>query len=505
MRLLWNAVLPALGFLLFSGAAYTVDVSGTWQILLNAHSGPTTLTLVLEQTGDRVEGVLQSKSIPDSSVEGSVSENTLTFSFLLSEEGRTMTVIYTGTVNEARDRMEGTLRIRRADGSERELTTWSAQRLQSGQTIPDEEAEHPCPLASLEACFQAELDRLREQAGFPGAVAAYLRPDGTTTTVATGLADQETGTPMMPSTRMLAGSVGKTFVSALVLHLVDQGTLDLDAPIATWLGDEPWFDRLPNGPDLTLRRLLNHSGGLLDHVYLDAFGAAIQEQLSADEPDLDFAFAPREMIAFVLDTEPLFPAGQGYSYTDTGYLLVGLVIEKATGSTYYDELQRRVLEPLRLAQTSPANRRDLPGLAAGYLAPDNPFGLPPKTLDDGLMLLNPATEWTGGGLVSNPGDLVRWAQVLYEEKAFNGSYLSDLLGSVWEGRRGRTRYGLGVAISETALGVTYGHSGWFPGYRTEMRYYADHGIAVAMQVNTDVNVNMGMYMRRLAEVVLVSQ
>jgi D-alanyl-D-alanine carboxypeptidase len=97
------------------------------------------------------------------------------------------------------------------------------------------------------------------------------------------------------------------------------------------------------------------------------------------------------------------------------------------------------------------------------------------------------TEWTGGGLYNNPQDLVRWARALYEGKAMEGDYLSELLGSAVPTGADRPdqSYGLGVAISENPFGRAYGHSGFFPGYLSFMRYFPDRGIAVALQINTD--------------------
>ena len=134
---------------------------------------------------------------------------------------------------------------------------------------------------------------------------------------------------------------------------------------------------------------------------------------------------------------------------------------------------------------------DLPGLAVGYLAEDNAFGLPKKTITpSGSMAWNPAVEWTGGGLISNPRDLVVWAKNLFEGDAFDGNYLDDLLkGLPIDDSEPHTRYGLGVAIhEESRIGRSYGHGGWIPGYCSSLRYYPDYGIAVAFQINTDIGI-----------------
>jgi D-alanyl-D-alanine carboxypeptidase len=352
----------------------------------------------------------------------------------------------------------------------------------------------------LAKAAQAALDSLRAEVGFPGATAAIILPDGTVEGFATGLADVEMGTSMTPEHRMLAGSVGKSFVAAVALALVQEGRLELGATIDRWLGDEPWFRRLRNGREITLRMLLTHSSGVPDHVKDPAFLKSVGD-LVRPGADPDAVITPRQVLEYVLDQEPEFPPGKGMSYTDTGYILVGLIIEKVTGRTYYEELRRRFLEPFGLQRTVPADRRDIPGLASGNLSADNPFGLPTRTLEaDGCLNHNPALEWTGGGLASNPQDLVRWARLLYEGRALPEPYLDDLLDTVpWDpGGPGYDAYGLGVIVDETPLGITYGHSGWYPGYNTVVAYYPTGRFAVAVQVNRDYNSGAKTAAQRLA-------
>ena len=121
----------------------------------------------------------------------------------------------------------------------------------------------------------------------------------------------------------------------------------------------------------------------------------------------------------------------------------------------------------------------------------NPFGLPARTVGaDGLMLWNPAIEWTGGGLVSNSLDLGQWAKVLFEGRAFQGDYLRELLREVQtEADDTDTGYGAGVSIHrDSPIGTWYGHSGWIPGYVSTLRYYVDQKAALAFQINTDIGI-----------------
>jgi len=306
------------------------------------------------------------------------------------------------------------------------------------------------------------LEKMRIEYGFPGATAAYVLGDGESGSVAVGFADVEKNRAMQPESRMLAASIGKTFVSATLLALAKEGRLDLDDPLSSYLGDRTWYSRLPNGDSITLRQLANHTSGLPDHVYQEGFERFFRPE----------GAEPEELIETILGKPPLFAPGEGWHYTDTGYLLLGLVIEDVTGESYYDEVDRRFIEPLGLTSTSPSNRRDLAGLAAGYAAGG-------KTVDDlGVMVWNPGLEWTGGGLVTTSADLARWAKLLYEGRAMEGDYLRELLTGV-EMERGR--FGLGVLITNESQG----HGGVIPGYTSSMRYYPKEEVAIAFQINSD--------------------
>jgi D-alanyl-D-alanine carboxypeptidase len=343
----------------------------------------------------------------------------------------------------------------------------------------------------LQHRLQAELEELHAEYRFPGATAALVTPEGKVVAAAVGVSDRDTRASMTPESRMLAASIGKSFVGATAVALVQEGKLDLDAPISTWLGDEPWFSRLPNHDSITLFQLLTHSSGLPDHVYTEAFAQEFGKKWNAPGNP----FQPADLIGFVLDKPALFEAGKGFAYSDTGYLLVGMIIEAVSGSSLYEEIIDRFLVPLRLGSTSPSNFKVLPGLVAGYLPEDNQLALPPvTTVAPGIMAWNPAIEWAGGGFASTSKDLAVWAKALYEGKAIaGGKYLDDLFRSVpVSADAPGVRYGAGVAIREAGpFGKSLGHGGGIPGYSSSMRYYPDHRVSVAFQVNVDGGMSGG--------------
>ena len=111
---------------------------------------------------------------------------------------------------------------------------------------------------------------------------------------------------------------------------------------------------------------------------------------------------------------------------------------------------------------------------------------------NGKFAINPQFEWTGGGYASTALDLARWAKMIYEGKAFSPDLLPQVLDGVPAPRLGReSRYGLGVIIRKTQVGTSYGHSGFFPGYMTDMMYFPEYKTAIAVQVNTSVGRSLG--------------
>jgi len=337
-------------------------------------------------------------------------------------------------------------------------------------------------LPALEAALQAKLKALHEAGSFPGATLGFVLPDGKSGSVSVGLADVENRSALKPTDRLLAGSIGKTYVSAVMLQLVQSGRVNLDTKIDRWFGQDAWFARLPNATDITLRMLMNHSSGIPEHVLNADFIAAMKK-------DPDRVWKPEELIAYVLDAKPLFAAGKGWSYADTNYILVGMIFERVTGKTVYGEVEKRILKPLKLNDTIPSDRRTLPGVITGYSSPNTPFGLNGRLIIDGKFVINPQMEWTGGGFASTAEDLARWAKLLYEGKVLNKATLAQMLNGV-DANQGRgsgvgNKYGLAVQIRQSEWGVSYGHGGWFPGYLSEMEYFPQHRIAVAVQFNTD--------------------
>jgi D-alanyl-D-alanine carboxypeptidase len=347
--------------------------------------------------------------------------------------------------------------------------------------------------AALRRALESTLVAIHSAAGFPGATAAVSLPDGPTVALAVGYADSALRVRMEPNDRMLVGSTGKTFFAAVAVQLASEGALDLDSPVSSYLGDRDWFSRVPNANSISVRNLMNHTSGVMRYEFKPAF----VEELSANP---DRRWEPAELVAYVLDERPGFAAGEGWDYSDTNYLLLGMILEGITGRDLYGEVERRLLVPLGLLNTVPSDSREIPGLVQGYAGAGNPFTRTDEVVgDDGRFVINPQFEWAGGGFASTTTDLARWAAALYGGAVLEAGWMGPMLDGVPARLGPDTHYGLGVIIRETPLGTAVGHSGFFPGYLTEMAYFVDHRIAVAVQVNTSVPHSLGTPLGAMAE------
>lgn len=347
------------------------------------------------------------------------------------------------------------------------------------------------PSKDLHTRLQKVLDDWHAAGEFAGATAAVCLPEGQCASFATGYSDRKAKTPMKPDDVMLAGSVGKTFVAAVALQLIEQGKIGLDDKISNYFGKEDWFPRLPNSKEITVRQLLRHTSGLVRYEFNPNF----LKDLTA-EPMKERK--PLELISYLFDSEPPFEAGKGWDYSDTNYIVLGMIIEKVTGKKYYDLAVKNVLRPMRLKHTKPQDGPVIEGLVQGYAGEGYPFGGADEMIRDGKFAINPQFEWTGGGMATTSGDLARWAKAMYEGRAFSKKMLTEMLKGTKAPMLGpNAEYGLGVIIRPTPRGLSYGHSGFFPGYMTEMMYFPEKKISLAVQVNSSVPKDIGRPLGRV--------
>lgn len=322
---------------------------------------------------------------------------------------------------------------------------------------------------------KAKLQELYKEKGFPGGTVAIVWADGKSATFSVGKFEAGKDRELKPDDRMLAGSIGKTFVAAAFLQVAKEKGIGLDDKVSKYLGDRPWFKELPNAESLTLRSLMNHTSGIPEHVQSEAFTATVEK-----DPYKVWKF--EDLLVVTRKAKPLAPAGEKFSYADTNYIVLGLVLEKVAGKTMYELAQERFIKPLKLDRTMPSDQPKIPDLAVGT-ATFGPFFARGSMVKFGQMVFNPQMEWCGGGFASTPLDLAKWAMALYGGSVLDPGMKKEMLTGFPAGQLGE--YGLGVQIRKTTLGVSYGHGGWFPGWLSEMEYFPEHGFAIAIQFNTD--------------------
>ncbi len=333
--------------------------------------------------------------------------------------------------------------------------------------------------------LQSELDTIRNTNGFPGANLAIILPSEKTIQVTSGFSDKSKNRRMQAADRMFSGSVGKTYVAALMMKLIEAGKAKLTDHISRILGTENGLTRIPNYAELTIRNLLNHTSGIPRHIFVKEFSQSIIQSPNKH-------WQPIELLRFIMDKKPLFPAGMGWSYADTNYILIGMVIEKIGGASFYAQLKKQILDPLKLIHTTPAVGRHFKGLVPGYTGKVL-FNFPSEVLQKGKYVVDPQFEWTGGGLISNSLDLARWAKQLYSGEVLRSESYREMF-QVYSESNGQpidrgSGYGLGVQIWQTRFGQVYGHGGIFPGYQTVIKYYKKYDIAIALQINEDRTAN----------------
>ncbi|MBT3270137.1 beta-lactamase family protein [Candidatus Poribacteria bacterium] len=240
-------------------------------------------------------------------------------------------------------------------------------------------------------------------------------------------------------------SISKTFAAATILSMSDEGTLNLEDSVEQWL---PGL--APNGENITVRHLLGHRSGLdsfTDWINLNAEPARVWD--------------PAEVAELSVRRPVHFQPGERYSYCNTGFVLLGLIVE-AAGETYEVEIRNRFLDPLGLSDTYMDGRDAVPDLIA-----DPPTAPKPYT--------SWATAaWTAGGMVSSAGDLARWAAALYGGEVLSAESTDELL-TPFEG----DAYSLGTMHSTTKRGKTVGHEGSIPGFTASMHYYPESGLSTA--------------------------
>jgi CubicO group peptidase (beta-lactamase class C family) len=277
--------------------------------------------------------------------------------------------------------------------------------------------------------------------------------------IAVGLADRQWKVPMTPDTVFRIGSTTKQLTAAAILQLAEQGKLSLDDPISRYC-DAPsaWAD-------VTLRMLLDHTSGIHDYTRINGF---IRTSGRLD-------LKPEEFVALVRDMPMDFAPGSQFRYDNTGYALLGLVIEKVSGQPYDQYLADKLLRPLSMDHTA-YDRSDeiVAKRASGYWLVDGFWR--------NARIMTTASTYASGGLRATADDLLAWDQALHAGKVVNRQSLEAMFSDRGHG------YGFGAFVETRNGHRLWDHGGNVAGFSTAFERYPDDGLTVIVLSNMEGNV-----------------
>ncbi|MGW2033915.1 serine hydrolase domain-containing protein [Streptomyces argyrophylli] len=329
----------------------------------------------------------------------------------------------------------------------------------------------PAALPAPDTAGLAEVLRSAVARGAPGAL-ARIDDGGRTYRVTQGVADRATRRAISTDDRFRVGSVTKTFSAVVLLQLVDEHRLALDAPVNRYLPGLLPDDRI------TVRHVLGHRSGLYDYTD-DMFASSV----SGFEAVRKKVFTYRQLVALSLKKPRTNAPGAAYSYSNTNFVVAGLLIEKLTGQSVRQAYEDRVVGPLKLKDTFYVHPDTaIPGrYARGYLTPDT-AGAP----------LVDATEQTvswaqsAGAVISSARDLDVFYGALLRGKLMSAARLAEM--ERFTEVTGTTGYGLGLRRRDLSCGVSvYGHTGAVQGYYTYAFSTKDGGRSLTAVANTSNN------------------
>ena len=364
-------------------------------------------------------------------------------------------------------------------------------------------AVSPTPVepAPLDPALAAELQRLLDDTvsdGFvPGAVLSISIPGYLPWSGASGVADYRSNLPMAPDTLVHLASLTKMFTAVVVLQLAEEGRLDLDAPIGTWLPDIVQL-----AETTTPRHLLSHTSGIYDYLEDRRFFVPAYR-------NPDRAWTPDELVAMADQFGPAFRPGARWQYSSTNYVLLGILVEQVTGRTLAEEMRRRIFDPLALTHTSFAPHEALQGrLAQGYIDESD-------RADVSMTFV-----FGTGNIISTADDLRRFVESLFGGRLLSAASLQMMAAVVDTGgayAMPELQYGLGLmgarlnvgprpdgAERPDAISTVLGHIGGIAGFRAAAWWVPESGITIALGLN-QADIDPNLLARDVLEAILTWQ
>jgi D-alanyl-D-alanine carboxypeptidase len=305
------------------------------------------------------------------------------------------------------------------------------------------------------------LDRHRARHEFPGARLTLRDPSGESFTITAGVADPGKGSPVEVDTPWNIGSTTKTFVAVVVLQLAQEGKLDLDATVERYLPD------LPAVAPITVRQLLQHTGGLNEYLHTDTVDRDARREWNA-----------RELIAVAVARGPVAKPGARFYYSNTDYLVLGEIIERVTSRPWYAEVRSRILKPLGLMHTGYLGEPSAPSFGAGYVIEDGRFV-------EASDRWHPSLGGAAGGMYSTTGDLMAFTLALFEGELLDAQRTAEMRTFVAGDDYGYVRHAYGLGLEKyTVKNLTIlGHMGTGSVHGAFIGYDPTSRVAVAVQIN----------------------
>ncbi|MFI2212192.1 serine hydrolase domain-containing protein [Streptomyces sp. NPDC020141] len=321
--------------------------------------------------------------------------------------------------------------------------------------------------------------------GLPGATGQVRDRHGVWKGVS-GVGNLKTGAPRGEDDRFRVASITKTFVATVLLQLEAEGRLDLDDKVEKHL---PGLVRGQghDGSRITVRQMLNHTSGIFDFYGDETY--ARKYMLAEGFLKNRYAYrSPESAIKVAMSHPPVFAPGTDYAYSNTNYVLAGLVIERVTGDSYENQVRKRIIKPLKLrATTVPGNDSSMPAPSSrGYskLSFD-----PAATKIYDATLQNASQSWADGDIISSAGDLNRFYSALLRGKLLPKKQLKAMKTTTAHSEHASGGYGLGLDRVNTSCGVElWGHSGGWIGSLSNALTTADGRHSLAYNANGDWSV-----------------
>lgn len=316
------------------------------------------------------------------------------------------------------------------------------------------------------------LDEQRALRDIPGIAAAVIFPDGTMWSAGSGYSRLLTRTRSTNATPYVVGSITKTFISAAIMQLDDEGALSIDDPLSNWLPD------YPRASAMTLRQLLNHTAGVFNYFEHPSYNSKVFGTMKTH------FWTPDEILT-QFARAPYFSPGGGFRYSNTGFVLLGLVIEAVTGKSLDDVLDERFFAPLGMSGSYFQYEQPGPASAAhGYLRkPDGTFRQISDSSSYRPQISAATVAWAAGGIVADPRDIARWADALYGGE---GVVSDDALAQMTDylaASQTRATYGLGTRTRTYNGYRMFGHTGSLRGFDAAMWHYPDIDLTVVVLTN----------------------